>query len=304
MSRLRSLLPSLQSLVAFEAAARNLSFKLAAGELNVTQPSISHAIKTLERRCQTTLFIRENRGVRLTDSGRVLFEGVRAGFSRIEESLETIVDRDATYLTLAVSTSLAANWLMPQLYDFQRRFPDTRLRVLTTDRDVEPNANLDMTIWVRSRKWQRPNVRFLCDEVVFPICTAQYLRTHPPLDELSDLSRHKLIHAFDVYRDRLGWKEWLRLAEASFAEPSPDFVFNDYQLAIQAALAGEGVSLGWSISAELLIRDKVLVRPIPDEVRTGSAFFFVANRYFSEDDHIGKFSHWLLDKTRHLRQAP
>ncbi len=69
MSSLRYLLPSTQSLFVFEAAARKLNFKLAAAELNVTQPSISHSIKALERRCNVDLFVRDNRGGKADRSG-------------------------------------------------------------------------------------------------------------------------------------------------------------------------------------------------------------------------------------------
>ncbi|TIL83184.1 MAG: LysR family transcriptional regulator, partial [Mesorhizobium sp.] len=69
MSKLRTLVPSTHSLFVFEAAARNLSFKRAAMELNVTQPSVSLSIKTLEKHCRVVLFARDNRGVRLTEAG-------------------------------------------------------------------------------------------------------------------------------------------------------------------------------------------------------------------------------------------
>jgi DNA-binding MarR family transcriptional regulator len=68
---------ALHSLFVFEAAARNLNFKRAAGELNVTQPSVSHAIKALEKHCKVELFVRDNRGVSLTEAGRQLYDDVR-----------------------------------------------------------------------------------------------------------------------------------------------------------------------------------------------------------------------------------
>lgn len=66
-------LPPLNSLRAFEAAARHLSFTLAADELNVTQAAVSHQIKSLEEHLGTPLFHRLNRALRLTDAGLSLY---------------------------------------------------------------------------------------------------------------------------------------------------------------------------------------------------------------------------------------
>ena len=59
-------LPSLNGLRAFEAAARHLSFTVAASELNVTQTAISHQIRRLEEELGIRLFVRQNRALALT----------------------------------------------------------------------------------------------------------------------------------------------------------------------------------------------------------------------------------------------
>src|SRR5689334_3235238 len=101
MSSFRKLIPSPHSLFVFEAAARTLNFHLASKELNVTQPSVSHSIKALERHCGTVLFIRENRGVQLTEAGRILYDSVRVNFQRLEETLRAISQGAMQYLSFA-----------------------------------------------------------------------------------------------------------------------------------------------------------------------------------------------------------
>ena len=151
MSKLRSLVPSTHSLFVFEAAARTLSFKRAASELNVTQPSVSHSIKLLEKHCEVSLFTRDNRGVRLTEAGRRLYDDVRAGFLRMEQGLQAISGTSVDYITFAGSSSLAAHWLAPQLYHFQQAHPDIKIKVVATDKDMEPDHEVDVTVWVRKR---------------------------------------------------------------------------------------------------------------------------------------------------------
>lgn len=301
MSKLRSLLPSTHSLFVFEAAARNLNFAKASSELNVTQPSVSHSIKALERHCGAELFIRENRGVRLTDAGRVLYDGVRASFSKLEDSLRSIASDSTQYLTLAASTSVAAHWLMPKLAQLQHDHPNLKIKIVTTDRDVEPNAEIDMTIWVRDRGFQRSKTWFICDEVVTPVCSPAYLATRQSINSAADLSGHRLLHSFDAHRKRIGWNEWFALIGAGSVQAPPNIVLSDYQLVMQAALAGEGIALGWNFSADVLLQNKQLVKPLDTSVRTGAAFFLVANERRSELEKMKILVNWFLAQTENLR---
>lgn len=304
MSSLRRLLPSPHALFVFEAAARHLNFRRAADELNVTQPSVSHTIKALEAHGGARLFVRENRGVRLTDAGRELYEAVRTGFDRIEGSLKRIGASGTHYLTFAASTTLAAHWLMPQLYQLQQDHPALKIRILTTDRDIEPEGEIDMTIWIRPRELKRERSWYLCDEVVFPVCSPAWLAAHGPLDGMADLHRVRLLHATDRHRRRLTWNEWLTAAGAEPLAAAPAMIFDDFLLAIQAALAGEGVALGWNLSFDLLLRNRLLVRPLPNEVRTGNAFFLLAAEGAERSEAMETLVAWFLERTAGLRGEP
>jgi LysR family glycine cleavage system transcriptional activator len=294
MSNLRRRLPSPHSLFVFEAAARTLNFRLAADELNVTQPSISHAIKELERFHGVKLFVRMNRGVQLTEAGRTLYEGVRLAFDRIERDLKAIAAGETHYITFAASTSLAAHWLVPQFHGFQQANPGTRIKVVTTDRDVEPDFEIDMTIWLRPRDFRRKNSWLICDEVIFPICSPLYLGRARPIASVSDLHEHPLLHSVDPHRKRVGWAEWLTEIGAEAPELAPSIVFNDYQLVVQAALAGEGVALGWRLTAQLLLRSGLLVRPVEDQLVTGKSFFVITNEAEEPSEEMMALVEWIV----------
>lgn len=301
MSTLRDLVPSTHSLFVFEAAARTLSFKNAATELNVTQPSVSHSIKMFEKHCGIALFVRDNRGVQLTEAGRELYEEVRTSFRRLEQRLGAISDRGTKYITFAASTSLAAHWLAPQLYHFQEEHPDVKIKVVATDRDVEPDHEVDVTVWVRPRNFDRANSWFVCDEIVFPVCSPAYLLAHPTPKAVDDLHQHQLIHSSDAFRKRLGWPEWIELADGDPTEIKTNIVFNDYQLTLQAALAGEGISLGWSLTAQHLLKNRLLVRPVPVEVKTDRAFFLLASEDPAKNKRSKPLVDWFLAQTSELR---
>ncbi|MGY5809123.1 LysR substrate-binding domain-containing protein [Rhizobium sp. LEGMi198b] len=293
MSKLRHMLPSTHSLFVFEAAARNLNFKLAAAELNVTQSSISHSIKALERHCKIDLFLRDNRGVQLTAAGRQLYEDVRAGFGRIEQRLRAITTPETQYITIAASSSMAAHWLVPNLPGFQQLHPKLKIKIVTTDRDIEPDHEVDLTIWLRPKGLQRQNSWHVADEVVFPVCSPLFLQA-AQIRSVEDLVAHQLIHSFDPNRKRMSWSEWLDLVGLAPAEIEPNLVFNDYQLAMQAALAGEGLALGWSLTAQFLLRKKMLVRPLDQEIRTNNAFYLIAGERCTKLDEIMPLVDWIL----------
>lgn len=284
-------------------AARHLNFGSAAQELNVTQPSVSQTIKVLEQRCGVALFVRGNRGVTLTPEGRVLQDAVQGGFRQIEDSLRAISALGVNYLTFAASTSAAAHWLMPKFYQLQTDHPNLKIKLVTTDRDLEPDSDIDVTIWIRDRDFDRPNSWYLCDEVVFPVCTPAYLQRHAPLRRVADLAGHRLLHAHDRFRRRTGWGDWMAGLGYAAPQDQPDMVVHDHLLAVHAALAGEGVALGWNLTFALLLRNGLLVRPLADELRTGKAFFLVGRQGARVSRPLEQMVHWLIEGTAHLRDG-
>ena len=81
-------LPPMNTLRAFEAAARHLSFTVAAQELHVTQAAVSHQIKTLEEALGVRLFRRLNRAIRLTEEGQEFVGEVRKALSHLATAVK------------------------------------------------------------------------------------------------------------------------------------------------------------------------------------------------------------------------
>src|SRR3984893_15866455 len=120
MRKMTARLPSLNGLRAFEAAARHLSFTVAASELNVTQTAISHQIRRLEQELGIRLFIRQNRALALTPAAKDYLPGVRAAFNDLRLATDRLLRKDNDHvLTVSTLASLAAKWLLPRLSAFQ-----------------------------------------------------------------------------------------------------------------------------------------------------------------------------------------
>lgn len=61
----------------FYTVAKNKSITQTAEELNVSQPAISHSIKQLEKKLNGRLFLRQSKGMKLTEQGELIFDHVK-----------------------------------------------------------------------------------------------------------------------------------------------------------------------------------------------------------------------------------
>ncbi len=135
---MRSAMPPLSALRAFEAAARHLSLMQAARELNVTAGALSHQIRGLEDFLGVKLFERRVRSIALTTAGKQLYPGLQTGFGHIREAVGSLDTSHAAHV-LVVSTSpgLTSKWLAPRLYRFGAAYPDIDVRISSSS----ANAN-------------------------------------------------------------------------------------------------------------------------------------------------------------------
>src|SRR6478672_3554688 len=121
-------LPPLNALRAFEAAARHLSFKLAAHELHVTPAAVGQQVKALEARLGVQLFERLHKQLILTLAGQAYLPGVSEGFRHIAEATSQLKPLGAVLLQLGVHGSFDLRRL--ELAEFRANHAEIGLRVL------------------------------------------------------------------------------------------------------------------------------------------------------------------------------
>ena len=125
-------LPPLTWFRSFEAAARHLSFTAAAEEIGMTQSAVSQQVKSLEMRLRVPLFVRQPRGLALTDHGRRLLPEVGAPLEALAAATARFEAGPGTdLLTVATSVSVAQWVIAPHLPDFTARHPEIRARFLS-----------------------------------------------------------------------------------------------------------------------------------------------------------------------------
>lgn len=297
MESLRSLLPSINSLVVFEAAGRLSSFTAAARELRMTQAAVSYAIHRLEEHLGTTLFLREHRRVRLSAAGARFHADVAIGLSHIQRSAQDLrAVATGGHVTLACSTAFAAFWMVPRMAQLRADLPQIDLRIQTADRDLDlMGEGIPLAIRGGSpADWPHYEARPLAAEEIYPVCGAGYLagRQRPAGPE--DLLAHQLIHLEEPFRQAATWRDWFASVGVEGRRVPKGLQINDYVLLVQSVIAGQGVALGWRHLVEGLVRQGVLVRLTDHVLTTGLDFHVIWPREASLSRAALEVRDWLL----------
>ncbi|UEM21747.1 transcriptional regulator GcvA [Skermanella mucosa] len=286
-------LPPLNSLRAFEAAARHLSFTVASEELHVTQGAVSRAVKGLEDHLGVTLFQRLPRALALTDEGKVLLAGVTEGLDRIAQAAARVEAR-AHDLQVKVPPTFTIRWLMRRLIRFQTSRPDIRVRLNTGWEWVDfDRDDFDAGIVFGVGPWPGLRADPLFEERLTALCAPSLLgRLKAP----ADLAGLTILHP-DPHQSE--WRAWLELAGMPDLDVDRNCqIFDTQDLAIQAAADGHGVTV-----ADLsLVQDDIaagrLAVPFPGlEARLGS-YQLVSPKHLADRPALAAFRDWLLEEAR------
>ena len=262
-------LPPLSRLRPFEAAARHESFSLAAAELGLTQTAISKQITHLERDLGVALFERRNRAVFLTNEGRRLGQVVNAALSDIASDVAYLRgDRRSDELILHCQLCEAFYWLMPRLARFHEQHPGTELRVVSTLKPLtEAQGHFDVALQTSGRPSGTAKLAFTVSDEVFPVCAPDLLaQTNLPLDP-AELKAWPLLSHNVVPQEWMDWPDWFAALNADMPSEARVRQFDSFPLVMQAAVAGQGIALGWQRMAEGLITEGKLVRPCSESVK-------------------------------------
>ncbi len=209
---LRRQISSPAALFVFEATARHGSFRAAAQELNVTQPSVSYQIKNLEKHIGARLFERRGRIVYLTDDGERLYRSVKRGFADIQAGIAEIsrsANEDLVNLCSSSSSSAAAHLILPRYPSLRKVLPGIDLNLQIMSRDVDPaTESSDFTIWLGDGQWPGLRAWRLFDEVYFPVCAPGLF--DPPSGGVSieDLKSCTLLYLKERFRKRDDWQDF------------------------------------------------------------------------------------------------
>src|SRR5882672_8997315 len=295
---MRSRLPPLIAVRAFEAAARLGSFARAAEELSITPAAVSQQVRYLEQRLEVRLFTRQARGVRLTRVGAEYSETLGVALDKIATATDRVRVADrAGMLTVATTPSFASKWLMPRLIRFQTAHPaiDVRLSASNSLANFDLQE-VDVAVRYGKGRWPGLAAELLLSTERFPVCSPSLRNGPVPLAKPDDLRHHTLLH---LMVDE--WTEWLSFAGLSGLVWSRGPQYSDAGLLTQAAVEGHGVALGQRVLVADDLAAGRLVEPFTLRMPSELAYYVVVQPGALERPKVAAFHRWLQDEVSPAR---
>jgi LysR family glycine cleavage system transcriptional activator len=294
----------LAALRGFEAAARLLSFTLAADELHLTQSAISRQVAALEADLGMRLFLRRTRSLILTSAGERLLRSVQPALASVDRTVNEIRGTGAVRrVVLTTYPSFASLWLVPRLAAFQRAYPGVELRIDADNRRLDlESEDVDIALRRSTPRDAPPGAVCLVEEEVTPALSAELLqRFGGRLDDPADLLRLPLIEVDDdLPGDAAGtWANWLANAGVRVERDAgtPVMVVTFVDQSMQAAARGQGVVMARRPFLDDMVATGQLLLPFAQRrLKTGYNTYLVVNRHSRKRKDVAQLRSWLLEE--------
>jgi LysR family glycine cleavage system transcriptional activator len=278
----------LNGLRALEAVGRLGTLPKAADELGVTPGAVSQQVIKAEAQLGRAVFERAARGLQPTEFGKQFLARLTTGFRALDDAVASTRGHGDTILTVSVAPIFASRWLVPRLSSYARLNPDILVRLDASVGLVDPDtSDVDVAIRVGDGKWPGVALDFLLPQEVFPVCApsvAERLRT--PRD----------IRHVPILRDAnstLSWNLWLNQFGIDESELGEGNTFTDAGLCLDAAIAGQGVMLGWQTLAHHALRLGQVVAPFAERAVTGLGYYIVTSATRRDPPRVSSFRRWI-----------
>jgi LysR family glycine cleavage system transcriptional activator len=255
--------PSLDLVRSFVAVGRRMSITRAAADLHLTQSAVSRQVHALEQHLGVRLLVRSHRAVAFTAEGERLFRVADASVHQLHAVLAELATSTAVKpVTLSASIGFTTLWLLPRLSRLQARHPDVDVRVSAHNRVMDlRNDGIDLAVRYTSAAQVPAGALRLFGEQVVPVASPALGLT--TLADVRALAPVALLEFEEPRYPWLQWRHWLSRRGWPGAKSRTTLRFNQYDLVIQAALAGQGVALGRRGLIQPLLADGRLVALAP-----------------------------------------
>lgn len=294
---------------AFEAVARHRNYRLAAGELALTQSAVSRQIQTFEEELGVKLFVRHTRAVELTSHGIELQACVGNLLNQLDLTVRQIRHK-ASRKTVSITTfaSLASMWLIPRLEMFQRAHPEIDIRIEASDTPLDlETAGIDIALRYGPAARMPAHAMRLFGEQLTPMASPWLLNNSPPVRDAQDLKNFTLIESIDAshtHLDWLTWQRWLESRQVTGLQPKRWLHFNYAYQMVQAAMSGQGVVLArLPMVAESLANGDLLEVLPQGRIESPMGYWLIMNAHSTQRPEIDNFSAWLKEQASATRQA-
>ena len=239
------------------------------------------------------------------------------GFEKLVDSAHRIrgANEDST-LTVWMAPSFAAKWLIPRLHRFYEACPGIDLNITASRNLIDSNTSKktipaenfrrdNVDIAIRFGKGDYPGCRVdkLFSVNAIPLCSPRLLEGEHPLRSPGDLRFHTLLHDDTRYEGRPDWATWLKAAAVDNVDSTHGVHFNHVNLALTAAVEGQGVVLSIKALASEDIAAGRLVIPFDIGLPLEYAYYLITLEEVTDHPHTAAFRAWLIEEARQEEEA-
>ncbi|MEL6951721.1 MAG: LysR family transcriptional regulator [Pseudomonadota bacterium] len=286
MNSVEKNLPPLTWLRAFEAAARHLSFTRAAADIDLTQSAVSQHVRSLEAFLGKDLFIRKIRALELTEAGGHYLPVVREAFELLSRGTQafTGLDRGLT-MVLQCNLAFSVYWLAPRLHRLYAANPWLVLNIVTPIWDPERHAaNAAIEIRFGHEQEMTRTAERLTHDGYFPVCAPDYQGGKFDLEAATK---------FDCAGIRSNWSTWFDSQGQEEPQGSAVNLTSTYVIAMQAALAGAGMTLTHDTLVRDLTAQGTLVCPFDHKPDLTEGYFLISPSEYAQTPATEAFKSWI-----------
>ncbi|MCP4791017.1 MAG: transcriptional regulator GcvA [Gammaproteobacteria bacterium] len=284
-------LPPLNSLRAFEAAARHLSFSKAANELCVTQAAISHQVKSLEDYLSLALFIRAPRNLQLTEYGLRMLPVMVESLDNMADVIKDLrLEESRGMVKVRLAPSFSAKWLSPKLMDFWQQYPEVSLSMYHGNQAVDfAREDIDLAVTYGRGYWTGVQALPLMSLDYFPVASPEYLAKRPAIESYADMAKYYLLHD----GDHDSWLAWYNQVGLPHIPLKSGYIFDDTNVVIQAALDGQGFALGSTQFIADHLQSGRLVKVFEESLETDYAYYVCCPPSHLKRPGVREFRDWI-----------
>ena len=298
------LLPPLDSLRFFEAAARHQGYVPAAEELGVTPAAVANRVRMLEKHLDVLLFSRRHRSVRLNRRGTAYLKEVQ----RILAEVHGVSERQRRWprrVRIVSVEAVAEKWLMPRLATFKAAHPAVAIELETNHRGVDPDCG-EFDAWLAytgETAAPRPVTsredtlleETLYEEELLPVCSPALIAAHGRSRGPADLGNWPLLYDLGWDAD---WSYWF----ARQGKPTPDLSrasgFRLYSMLVQAAVHGIGAAIGRPMLIARELESRTLVPVFDHQAEAPERCCLITTAASRQRPEVRAFREWVLDEAR------
>lgn len=286
----------------------------------MTQGAVSRQIKLLELQLKTSLFHRQPRTLELTPNGSLYLATVREAFDMIEGASRRLTRTGSVrVLTVSVLPTLAMNWIIPHLHEFNEVHPDVEIHMVTSINPVDFDTDIDMAIRVGSphatgkdknlaridlvmtEDWSGIEMEELMADSIVPVCAPSLLQGPRALRSIEDLRFQTLLH--NATRPH-AWADWLDATGPHTVPTDRGPRFGHFFMAIEAARQGKGVACVPDVLTAADLASGRLVAPFPRPAASTGAYYILYRRQRRELTQLRAFSTWLMQLAARTQRPP